>query len=130
MASGENSNAYLRRIEKKLGLFGLLFFLDPLLAFLIGFPPHYSFIIGYYLGYSSFIVLCETFIATQKKPIIMAIMLFLANIKLLLIGFIIWLLNKYGFSAIEAIIGVFIAQSSVIIMILTLAKTNKNKEKL
>ena len=84
MSSGEESNAYLRKIEKNSGLFGLLFFLDPLICFLLGLPAHYSFIIGYYLGYISFAVLFETFIITQKKPIVMALMIILLNFKLYL----------------------------------------------
>lgn len=126
MISGDDSFKHIRTTEKRLGLLGLCLFIEPLMALFVSMPAYYAFIIGYFLGYISFIVLCETFIFSKDKPAIMAIMVFMANFKLIAIGLCVWGIHLLGFSAIEAILGIFFSQFAVTIMVVL---NRKSKEK-
>ena len=57
---------------------------------------------------------------------IMAIMVFMANLKLIAIGLCVWGIHLLGFSAIEAILGIFFSQFAVTIMVVL---NRKSKEK-
>ena len=128
MAEDDEFKQFLRKTEKKLSFLGILLFIDPIYFICAGKATHISFIIGYFIGVLCFISLCEVFFILQKKTLLTAIMVFLINAKLVFIAVSIFTLNYFGYSAVEAILGVFLSQIAMTIFLFSI-KNDKQKIK-
>lgn len=76
---------------------------------------YYSFLVGYALGFASFISLAESLAAFDRMPKWFSMLaLLLTNIKLLLLGLMVFALKLLGFSVVEIIFGLLFSQLAII----------------
>ncbi len=91
---------------------------------------HYSVLTGYFLGFASFTALAESYcIIDNQTSWRKHISLILNPIKLLLIGFVLFLLVRSGFSIWQIAGGLILCQFAVILTFInTLRLDRKNAE--
>ncbi|MBU1108656.1 MAG: hypothetical protein KKB51_18415 [Candidatus Riflebacteria bacterium] len=91
---------------------------------------YHAFLIGYSFGFTSFVLLAESFSAfekTQKRLGVVALLL--SNFKLLAIGLMIFALKTLGFSVLEMIFGLFFSQLAIgFSLLFTLSLDKKSAE--
>lgn len=76
---------------------------------------YHAFFIGYLLGFASFMMLAESFASFDKMPQWFSILaLLLSNIKLLVLGLVIFLLKMLGVSVVQIIFGLLFSQLAII----------------
>lgn len=82
-----------------------------------------GFISGYLIGSGSYISLVETSLLLAGKSLKLGILLvFITNIKLILIGALVYWLYLLNFSIIQVIFGIFASQLAVTVLIFILHK--------
>ncbi|EKD83130.1 MAG: hypothetical protein ACD_39C00870G0003 [uncultured bacterium] len=88
---------------------------------------YHSFLVGYFLGFASFLFLAETFAAFDTMPKWFSVLaLLLTTFKLLLLGLLIYALKMLGFSVVEIIFGLLFSQLAIIFSFLMSLYLDKN----
>ena len=106
----------IRSCETAIVLMGLLTALVLVLIWYKTGSFYHSFLLGYAIGFVSFMILGESFAALEKMPQWLSIMaLLLSNLKLLLLGLLIFALKMLGFSVVEMIFGLLFSQLAIIL---------------
>jgi hypothetical protein len=120
----------IRECEKNMVVVGVLTAMVLLMLWHRTGSLYYAFFIGYLLGFASFMMLGESFASFDKMPQWFSILaLLLSNMKILVLGLLIFLLKMLGVSVIQIIFGLLFSQLAIIFsFLITIYQDRKTVE--
>lgn len=105
----------IRECEKTLVVIGVLTVMVLLMLWHRAGTLYHAFFVGYLIGFGSFMMLAESLASFERMPQWLTLLtLLLSNMKMLLIGLLIFLLKLLGFSVIQIIFGLLFSQLAII----------------
>ena len=110
----------IRECEKTLVVIGVLTIMVLLMLWHRAGTLYHAFFVGYLIGFGSFLMLAESLASFDRMPQWLTLLtLMLSNMKMLLIGLLIFLLKLLGFSVVQIIFGLLFSQLAIIFSFVT-----------
>ncbi len=105
----------IRECEKSLVIIGVMTAMILAMLWYRSGVLYHAFFIGYIIGFGGFMTLAESLASFDKLPQWVTILtLLLSNMKMLLIGLLVFLLKMLGFSVVQIIFGLLFSQLAII----------------
>lgn len=127
-----NLNEELRKNETSLLVLGVIFFVLAIILWLLFNKAYHGYVYGYSLGVISYIVLIEGIVRLSPKRMKLSILLvFLTNIKLIIIGLAIYFSYKFlQINILHTCGGLFTSQLAITFSLISLYKNYKKDKSL
>ena len=121
-------NRLLRESEFSIVFSAILVSAFLLLIYFVTTQFYSGFISGYLIGSTSYISFVETSLLLAGKSIKMGILLlFITNIKLVIIGGLVYWLYLHNISVVQVVFGIFASQLAVMALVFILHKKTKQE---